>query len=228
MGLTNRCTRTLCVALRDMADRIVFMFHGLGGDRNTMLPIGEYCARQVGKTRFLPIEGPVNLGDRNSPCLGWFDPPRDKDRALDGPHPPQLNGIKDSLAMVHATIDKLVDQGMDPLTIHLLGHSQGGAIAIAAGLTYPRKLGSVCTIAGYLAFTRDMEAVPTGTNYFLHHSEHDDNVGFRWADYARSFVERTGNRCTVLPWDIRDNPHSIHDQQLDAICTAIADVGRVN
>jgi predicted esterase len=197
--------------------------HGLGGDQKTMVPIGDYCGQHLANTRFLPIEGPINLGGSTSPCLGWFEPPHDNDRALDGPTPPKLNGLHDSLALVHKTITELVDQDVDPLTIHLLGHSQGGAIAISAGLTYPEKLGSVCTIAGYLALTRDMLSYATGTNYFLHHSEHDDNVGFRWAHYAKSFVENTGNSCTVYPWDKRDDPHSIHVEQLDSICTTIFD-----
>ena len=206
-----------------MADRIVLMFHGLGGDQNTMLPIGDYCARHLANTKFLAIEGPINLGDKYSPLLGWFEPPDDNNRALDGPNPPELNGLQDSLALVHKTIRELVDRGADPETIHLLGHSQGGAIALSTGLTYPTKLGSVCTIAGYLALTPAMRPQATDTTYFLHHSEHDDNVGVQWAHYAKSFLENTGASCKVHCWDIKRDPHSIHVEQLDAICTTIAD-----
>jgi len=209
----------------NMAERTVLMFHGLGGDRNSMLPIGRYCSARLPATQFLRIEGPIDLGDRLRPCLGWFEPPNDNDRALDGPHPPKLNGLRRSLASVHDSIDQLIHEGANPQTIHLLGHSQGGAIALAAGLTYPSKLGSVCTIAAYLALTPDMAPVATGTRFFLHHSEHDDNVGFRWAGYARSFVERTGNVCVVRSWDIRVNPHSVHAQQLDEICKTISEAG---
>ncbi len=133
------------------------MFHGLGGDRHSMAPFGEYCAGHLPNTRFLTVEGPINLGDRHRPCLGWFEPPNDNDRACDGPQPPDFNGLNHSLVTVHKAIDQLVDDGADPQTIHLLGHSQGGAIALAAGLTYPAKLGSVCTIAAYLALTPEMK-----------------------------------------------------------------------
>ena len=50
----------LCVSLMDMAERTILMFHGLGGDRHTMLPIGEYCAGHLPRTMCLPIEGPIN------------------------------------------------------------------------------------------------------------------------------------------------------------------------
>ncbi len=200
------------------------MFHGMGGRGGTMVPIGDYCAQHLYETRFLPIEGPINLGSPSSPCLGWFEPPRDNDRTFEGPNRPPFKGLKRSLRLVHETMDELVNQGVDPRSMHLLGHSQGGAIALAAGLTYPKRLGSVCTVAAYLALTPDMHPFATGTSYFLHHSMHDDNVSFRWAQYARFFVERAGSVCIVHPWDIRDMPHSIHPQQLDAICATIAGV----
>ncbi len=199
------------------------MFHGLGGDRNTMLPIGAYCSQRLSQTRFLPIEAPIDLGGDIRPCLGWFEPPDDSDRAFDGLNPPRFAGLKRSLALVHATIDELVNKGVDPSTIHLFGHSQGGAIALAAALTYPTTLGSVSTIAGYLALTSDLSTRPNGTRFFLHHSNHDDNVSVRWADYAKSFVARSGSPCVVRRWDIKPNAHGIHPEQLDAVCSTIAD-----
>jgi phospholipase/carboxylesterase len=208
---------------KGMRHRMVLLFHGLGGDRNTMSPIGDYCARHLANTQFHAVEGPANLGSDCAPLFGWFVPPDDDKRSLDGPNAPKLNGLEDSVALVHKKIGELVDQGQDPLTIHLLGHSQGGAIALAAGLTYSTRLGSVCTIAGYLALTSDMHPTATGTRYFLHHSEHDDNVGVQWAHYAKSFVERTGESCNLRCWDIYSEPHSIHVQQLDSICAAIND-----
>ncbi len=207
-----------------MASRIILTFHGLGGDRRAMLPIVDYCSRLLEDTEFRVVEGPFNHGTALSPVLGWFTPPGNKNRALEGENWPALNGLEESLAVVHKTIDDLVAAGMDPQAIHLLGHSQGGAMAIAAGLMYPARLGSVCTIAGYLALTRDLRPVTTGTPYFLHHAEQDDNVGVRWAHYAQRFVEGIGESCEVRCWDIPRDPHSIHAEQLDAICATIAAV----
>lgn len=204
------------------SERYILLLHGLGGDRQTMLPISDYCARQLPGANFGYVEGPINLGDPGRPCRGWFEPPQDHDRALDGPNPPRLDGLRTSVALMHNTIDELVERGMKPSKIHLLGHSQGGAITIATGLTYPARLGSVCTIAGYLAMTRDVFPVSMGTPFLLHHSQHDNNVSFRWALYAKAYIEGTGSCCTIYPWDIRDSPHSVHREQLDAICASIA------
>ena len=94
---------------------------------------------------------------------------------------------------------------------------------MAAGLTFPERLGSVCTIAGYLALIPEMSLLATGTKYFLHHSERDDNVSVRWARYAQDFIRGIGEPCELTCWDIDRNPHWIHADQLDSVCTAISD-----
>ncbi len=205
-----------------MHNRTVLMLHGLGGDRHTMLSVGDHCRRHLSKTKFIAIEAPKNLGSEQAPLLGWFVAPDDDNRALEGPNPPKLDGLADSVAMVHERVRDLIDQGEDPHNIHLLGHSQGAATALAAGLTFPTRLGSVCTIAGYLALTPAMRPIANGTKYFIHHSQQDCNVSVRWAHYLQSFVRSVGEFCELRCWDIDRNPHSIHVNQLDAICSEIA------
>jgi len=184
-----------------------------------MTPVGVYCTQRLEKTRFISLEGHVNCGTAEMPILGWFEPPDDHNRALDGPSRPKLKGLSSSLAGVHEKLDQLIDEGTEPSEIHLLGHSQGGAIA--AGLTYAERIGSVCTIAGYLALTPQMQPIVSGTKYFLHHSNHDDNVTMHWAHYSRDFIEKHGEPCTLRCWDIDRDPHSMHTTQLDSICDTI-------
>lgn len=205
-----------------MTDRTVLMFHGLGGDGNSMIPVGKYCSDLLPATEFLSIESSLDLGGPGSPLLAWFIPPADDGRALESPNPPEFAGLKNSLAVAHQAIDDAVRRRGDAGSVHLLGHSQGGAMAIAAGLTYPQQLGSVCSVAGYLAVQPDSPLTAAKTKFFLHHSPHDDNVGFRWADYTREFIERQGNPCVVVSWQITAEPHGIHAEQLDAICATIA------
>ncbi len=64
----------------------------------------------------------------------------------------------------------------------------------------------------------------TGTKYYLHHSRHDRNVTVRWAHYAQAFVKSVGEVCERRCWDIDRNPHSIHLEQLDAICSELANM----
>lgn len=205
--------------------RYVLTFHGLGGDRRTMSPIHEYCGDRLDETTFLAVEGPLDLGAPDSPCLGWFEPPGEN-RFVAGPDPPRLSGIRQSVALVHRTMDALADRGVASTQIHLLGHSQGGAIAIVSALTYPEPLGGVHSIAGYLAFTPEMKLLGSDTPYYLHHSRYDDNVHCKWSAYAQNFLASQGRLCVLRQWEIDVQPHAIHPQQLDAICAQIRGVSR--
>ncbi len=205
-----------------MTPATILMFHGLGGDQHSMDSISRFCSRRLTGAQFSAIEAPINLGSRTEPELGWFVPPSDDQRSLQGAKRPEFEGIVESVALIHQAIDQCVDRGIESTSIHLLGHSQGGAIAIASGLTYPERLGSVCTIAGYLALGPAMTVRGTGTKYFLHHSNHDDNVSVRWAHYAENFIKKIGEPCELECWDIDLNPHWVHVDQLEKICTAIS------
>lgn len=184
-----------------------------------MEPAAAYCSERLPNTRFVCCEGTVKLDGHGA--LGWFEPPADDDRGLDGPNPPMLNGLSASVLNVHSQMSQLLEEPIDPSDLHLLGHSQGGAIALAAGLTYSQTIGSVCTIAGYLALTPEMVPAETKTTFHLHHSNDDDNVTVRWAYYARERIQKWGHPCTLRCWDVDLNPHGIHPCQLDAICKAI-------
>lgn len=202
-----------------VADRVVLMLHGMGGDIDTMSTISKHCARLLPDTRFASIEAPLDLGKDSHRCLGWFQPPDDDKRELERNDPPSLAGIEQSLQLVSQTLDNLVSEGIDSRHIYLLGHSQGGAMAITTGLTYAKPLGGIYTIAGYLAWLPTMKLNGLRNRFCLHHSIHDDVVGFRWSDYARTFVENGGHVCCVQSWEIRNSPHFMHKRQLDSICS---------
>jgi len=53
------------------------------------------------------------------------------------------------VARLHATLDQLVAEGLQPADIVLGGFSQGGAIALSAGMSYPKPLGGLVSISGW-------------------------------------------------------------------------------
>lgn len=195
----------------------IFLFHGLGGTEFTCEPMIEHLREMVSQTQFVSVRGTLNFGTSAEPSLGWFIPPKDKDRAFDVPKPPRYNGLSQSLAKIHREISEAIDGGTDPSRIHLVGHSQGGAIALAAGLTYPKRLGGIHTIAGYLALNNQLKLSDQATETYLHHSIHDGNVTVQWAKYAKAYLDLAGIPCKLQCWDIADDPHSVHPCQLDEI-----------
>ena len=58
--------------------------------------------------------------------------------------------IVDSVLSIHCLIKKEVQNGIPPERIVLAGLSQGGGMALWAGLTFPGRLGGICALASRL------------------------------------------------------------------------------
>lgn len=69
---------------------------------------------------------------------------------LSEPEGPQ--GIDESVQRVHGIIAEIESKGIPSHKILVGGFSQGGALSILAGLTYPRKLAGVASISGWCAY----------------------------------------------------------------------------
>jgi len=202
----------------------ILLLHGLGGDRHSLTELARYFKQRVPFSEAQILQGPINFGTTTQPSYGWFIPPSNNRRALDDPQRNKPEGLRESISLIHDQISKLVTNGARSDKIFLFGHSQGGAAAIAAGLTYNRTLGGVLTIAGYLSLDDSTPVAENSTKYRLHHSLHDRNVKVEWSHYARNYILENGGDCEVTQWDIRDDAHGIHMEQVDKICDAIRDL----
>ena len=191
--------------------------HGLGSNAAGMKSMADALDQWVQPDESIFLEGPFNVAQGTEAAYGWFTPPANEHRALDDPERKAPSGLDKSVQLVHDKIDQLIQTGSAPQDIFLIGHSQGGATAITAGLTYPKTLGGVIAVAGYLALTEAMTPQKTETPFRLHHALEDDNVSCYWADYARNFMEELGISCQVKFWDLSMYPHSVHPCQVEAI-----------
>lgn len=191
--------------------------HGLGSNAAGMQSIAAALSQSVSPAESVFIEGPFNVAQGTEAAYGWFTPPADEHRALDDPQRKAPSGLDQSVQKVHDQIEQLIQAGTASRDIFLIGHSQGGATAITAGLTYPGSLGGVVAVAGYLALTETMSPQKTQTPFRLHHALEDDNVSCYWADYARNYMDDLGLSCQVKFWDLSVYPHSVHPCQIEAI-----------
>ena len=207
--------------MTELGNPFLLLLHGLGGNGDSMSYVRDYCEHQIVGSDFISLEGPINLGSASIPSLGWFVPSGDEFRAIDDPRGRKPKGINQSVSYVQQEIEGLLSNGVRAEDVYLLGHSQGGATAIAAGLTFSRRLGGVFTIAGYVALGGEMTPRSNGTPFMLHHSNYDHNVNVRWSHYARNYISGLGGECDVTCWKIPENPHGIHKCQIDAICDVI-------
>jgi phospholipase/carboxylesterase len=126
----------------------VLWLHGLGADGHDFAPLVPQLVRPDWPAlRFVFPHAPVravtvNAGMRMRAWydISGFDLARREDEA----------GVRQSIAQVEALIAREGERGIPPARIVLAGFSQGGAIALAAGLRRAQPLAGLVALSTYL------------------------------------------------------------------------------
>jgi len=197
-------------------DACVIWLHGLGADANDFVPI----IPQLG----LPSDLAIRFIFPNAPVIpitinqgyempGWYDitsidiVDRDEDR----------EGIEQSSRRIQQIIDEQVSLGIAVERIIVAGFSQGGAIALHAGLNYPQLLGGIMVLSSYLPACADTEHNPNKTlDIFMGHGLQDDVVKIKYAEMSVNSLKKRG---FVVNWHKYHMPHSVCPEE-------IADISR--
>jgi predicted esterase len=92
-----------------------------------------------------------------------------------------LQGLAASSRIIHELLDREVAAGTPSEDIVLGGFSQGGAMALLAGYSYPKKLAGVACLSGWAAMRDDLAPRVSGganaaTPAFIAHGEADGVV----------------------------------------------------
>jgi phospholipase/carboxylesterase len=122
-------------------DAAVIWMHGLGDDGrgwSEVVPALQLPADL--RVRFLFPHAPVmpvtiNQGMR---MRAWYDV-----RAANITDRADVDGVRSSQRRVDALVEREAARGISPARTLLAGFSQGGAIALFAGLRYPQRLAAV-------------------------------------------------------------------------------------
>jgi phospholipase/carboxylesterase len=175
-------------------DAAVIWLHGLGADGNDFVPIvSELKLPASLNIRFIFPHAPVrpitiNQGYR---MRGWFDV-----TSLDIAGRDDETGITESARTLMKLCDDQVTQGIAAERIIVAGFSQGGAIALYAGLRYPARLGGIMALSSYLPMQDRLahEAADTNRNtpIFMAHGKHDDIVALKFGLQTRARLEQLG------------------------------------
>lgn len=144
------------------ANAAVIWLHGLGADGHDFEPVVPWLELPAGlAVRFFFPHAPyravtINNGMR---MRAWYDiagteMQRREDEA----------GVRESGAALHRMIDGEVARGILAERIVLAGFSQGGAIALHAGLRYPARLAGIAALSSYLPLADTLVAEADGAN----------------------------------------------------------------
>ncbi len=170
-------------------DAAVIWLHGLGADAHDFEPIvPELRLPRRLPVRFVFPNAPVRPVTINAglPMRAWYDIVD-----LGGARQDEA-GIRASARLVSQLIERENARGIETGRIVLAGFSQGGAIALQAGLRHAEALAGILALSTWLPLHATLEAersrANAGVPIFYAHGRHDDMVG----------IERARASCTIL------------------------------
>jgi phospholipase/carboxylesterase len=194
----------------------VIWMHGLGADGWDFVPLVRELPLPEGvPLRFIfphAPERPVTINN-GYVMRAWYDISMNDIARL-----PDEQGIRESQAAVERLIARERDRGIDSTRIVLAGFSQGGVIALQAGLRHPNRLAGIVALSTYLALEESLEAEASAANratpIFMGHGTQDEIVPIRLAQVSRDALARHGYD---VEWDSWPMPHAVCGEEIEAV-----------
>jgi phospholipase/carboxylesterase len=191
----------------------IVWLHGLGADGNDFAPIVPELIRPGWPTlRFVFPHAPVRAVTINNGARmrAWYDI-----RNFEIDQRADEVGVRESIAQVEALIAREVERGVPAERILLAGFSQGGAIALAAGVRRELALGGIVALSTYLpmASTTAAEATRAGlaTPVLMAHGQLDPVVPESLGLRSRDALQALGMR---IDWRSYAMPHSVCAEEI--------------
>lgn len=176
----------------------IIWLHGLGADGHDFAPVAEALNRL--ETRFIFPHAPVRPVTLNMgyPMRAWYDiVTLDRDNFIH-----DVAGVEASSAFVHELIATEHKNGIPYERIVLAGFSQGGAIALFAGLTTPHPLAGILALSTYVAAPEVLlqKCVKTLREILMIHGDADNVVPLTAARESLEWLEKKGQRPQFITY----------------------------
>ena len=194
----------------------VIWLHGLGDDGrgwSEIVPALNMPATPA--VRFIFPHAPVMPVTINNgyPMRAWYDI-----RENDFNQRADIAGVKRSQTQVELLVAREKARGIAARRIVLAGFSQGGAIALYAGLRHAERLAAIVALSTYVIapVTLALEASAANRDIpiFMAHGTQDPVIQFRWAEASRQVLVAAGYN---VEWHAYPMPHSAMPEEIDAI-----------
>jgi phospholipase/carboxylesterase len=195
------------------AEASVILFHGLGADGHDFEAlVTELRLPPHPAIRWVFPHAPVRAVTLNAGyrMRAWFDIfGLDRLAAVDGA------GIRAAVETAAALIGREVKRGVKPDRILLAGFSQGGAVALNAGLRHPHRLAGIVALSTYLPLEEALatEAHPANASIplFMAHGTHDPVVSPSLGAASRDLLLARGY---AVDWHAYPMGHELCAQEI--------------
>ncbi len=192
----------------------IIWLHGLGADGNDFAPlVPELVAKDWPPLRFVFPHAPMRKVTINNgmSMRAWydivgFDLQSQQDEA----------GVRASLREVETLIAREHLRGVPSERIVLAGFSQGGAVALAAGLCHAQKLAGIVALSTYLpiaeVLSRERHAANAATPIFWGHGRADPVVVMQRGVASRDLLQSLGY---TVAWHTYPMAHAVCAEEID-------------
>jgi phospholipase/carboxylesterase len=192
----------------------ILWLHGLGADGNDFAPIvPELVDPAWPPLRFVFPHAPVRPVTINNglSMRAWYDI-----AAFDLNARQDEAGMRASIGEVETLIARERSRGVPSEHIVLAGFSQGGAIALAAGLRHPEKLGGIIALSTYLPLHATLAGERHAANatlpIFWGHGTLDPVVILQRGTDSRDLLQSLGY---TVDWHIYPMAHAVCAEEID-------------
>jgi phospholipase/carboxylesterase len=193
-SMSEALLETVEAGAREHARASVIWLHGLGADGYDFQPIvPELRLPADASVRFVFPHAPVRPVTLNGGMhmRAWYDL-----YGLGEGFPQDVDGLRQSAGQVRALVRRETERGVDARRIVLAGFSQGGAVALYAGLRHPEPLAGIMGLSTYLPDHRSLADEGSDANaetpIFLAHGSRDPVLPFDLGDRSRGLLEDAG------------------------------------
>jgi phospholipase/carboxylesterase len=201
----------------------VIWMHGLGADGWDFVPlVRELPLAPDLALRFIFPHAPeravtINDGYR---MRAWYDISQS-----DFARVPDEKGIRESQRQIEDLIAREHGRGMEASRIVLAGFSQGGAIALQAGLRHKDRLGAIVALSTYLpledSLDREASAANKAAPIFMAHGTQDPVIPLQLAEKSQQALRARGYD---VQWHTYPMPHSVSAEEVQDLASFLAGV----
>ena len=201
----------------------IIWLHGLGADGHDFEPIvPELGLAEDLAVRFIFPHAPERAVTINGGMVmrAWYDI-----LGLDIRRDEDIEGLRTSETQVRTLVEREVSRGVSEERIVLAGFSQGGAIALQAGVRHPRRLAGIMALSTYLTLPEQLESEASPANgdcpIFMAHGTHDPVVPYEGGQLSRQALEAQGYE---IEWREYPMQHSVCAEEIADISSWLTEV----
>ncbi len=198
-------------------EHAIIWLHGLGADGNDFVPVvPEFNLDDVCPVRFVFPHAPHRSITVNGGMVmrGWYDIfglPILGENGFEE----DRSGMTESQNIIKKLISKQNHRGIPTSNIILAGFSQGGAVALYAGLRMNERLAGIIALSTYMPFGSLLENEQNPANattpIFYAHGVMDPVINISAAMLSRNILQGLGYE---VEWKTYPIPHSVHPEEI--------------